>query len=1118
MFKSWFLAFVFSLSPSLQAATPPTLTPTPTPARYGLITDRFFAPSSDVYAITATASTIYLGGVFNGLLYPNTSAKLFDPISGAYDADMPLITGGTVDAACSDGDGGWYIAGAFTKVAGLPIMGLAHIFKNGALDPAPLPRLTTAGVMAMLKVGNNLYLGGYSFALEYAAARGFQAIDLTTGTVNLAMPIGGSYSIIYGNPAIQSMEFYPPDVIWLGGWFTSVGGFSRTNLAAYNITAASINGFAPSSAYVQTLAVSGTDLYTGGQNSVIRRDGFTGASNTAFTVSTDNFVQAICPANGELYLGGYFNTVNATSRRHVAAVDPATGALQAFSASLTNTASSGGYVTGMTVTASSAYVAGGFNWINGVTMTTGIAALDPVSGALQGGFNPVTMGVSIGNYKVLLGETWLFSSVSGQMGIPAAGGIAALDAVTLQPKAGFAPPSSSGGPVKAIALDENTNSLYVGGGNGTSDGWIRKYDATTGAQDFAFNVTVSAEVQAIQPMGPDLWIGGLFNLLNLGTPRLYLADLDPATGAVSPVTANCSTYVYDLKNVGGRLWAGGTFTTVGGTPRRYLAGLDPATGALDAVPDPLTLTGGISNIAPNGNAPFVSGSFYNYDMQARTRVAQVDSGTGVLSGFNPGANTGALFWDAAYGAGELFIGIDTITPRQGAIAFNGSSGALSSMDLGLNGWGYSVKVSLDETKLYLGGTYTTPVAHFGVYNLVAPPTVTVSPTRSPTPTRTPTATASSTRSPTVTRTPTESPSASATATGSPTLTSSSTPSSSPSPSTTPSDSATASPTASPSGTVTDSPTLSPIASPTDSPSTSPSPTDSATPTLSPTVTATATVTESATPSGSPTDSPTETPTYTESPVFTPTTSPTASPSPSESPTPSATPSGSPTPSASPTDTGTATISPSPSDTPVASDTASPTTSPSSTVSPTATPTASPTLSMSPSDTPTVTLTLSGTPSSTGTDTPGATPSSTVTPSATPSISPTPSFTSPATLTATPSFTTPPTATATPTGGSAFSGELVIDEAQMASNPVTGDFATLSLHLQGRADGLKWSVYTAALNLVAKGSDTGSFGPGWMTLTLTTVGWPNGTYYVAVKAARDPKVESPKKVVKLYLMR
>ena len=118
----------------------------------------------------------------------------------------------------------------------------------------------------------------------------------------------------------------------------------------------------------------------------------TGAIDRSFTPSLDGAVQAVAvsPDGQSLYIAGLFNTVNGDTRRKIAKIGLDGSTVTAF------TANADSRVSAIAVSNSAVYVGGFFSSISG-TARGMLAALDPVTGAVDTGFDlPVTEGLGSG--------------------------------------------------------------------------------------------------------------------------------------------------------------------------------------------------------------------------------------------------------------------------------------------------------------------------------------------------------------------------------------------------------------------------------------------------------------------------------------------------------------------------------------------------------------------------------------------------------------------------------------------------------------------------------------------------------------------------------------------------
>ncbi|MGY1814261.1 PKD domain-containing protein [Blastococcus sp. SYSU D00820] len=193
----------------------------------------------------------------------------------------------------------------------------------------------------------------------------------------------------------------------------------RNNLLAYDIrTGELVTSFAPD-LNGQALAVSaspdGSRVYVGGdftvadgqpRNRVAAYDVATGALVASFRPSVNGQVAALAATNSTVYLGGDLSAVGGVSRSRLAAVRSADGGLLPWApvpgvgpttGNTNGNRATSNAVMALVVTGGGAQVVAGgrFDSMNGVK-STGVAALDPVSGATR----PFAAGQQITNQGI----------------------------------------------------------------------------------------------------------------------------------------------------------------------------------------------------------------------------------------------------------------------------------------------------------------------------------------------------------------------------------------------------------------------------------------------------------------------------------------------------------------------------------------------------------------------------------------------------------------------------------------------------------------------------------------------------------------------------------------------
>ena len=191
----------------------------------------------DVYAVAADASHFYLGGHFSLVGPPTGSGVSLDPASGARDAAFATVTGGAVRAVVDDGSGGYFIGGDFTRVAGVPRHGLAHILADGSLDTAWTADADRS-VRALARVGSRLFVGGAFANIGGVVQPGLAAVDAAGGTVV------ASWRPVVSGP-VNALVAAGGTTLYAGGEISAVNGVPRGFGAAFDVSTGALLSWDP---------------------------------------------------------------------------------------------------------------------------------------------------------------------------------------------------------------------------------------------------------------------------------------------------------------------------------------------------------------------------------------------------------------------------------------------------------------------------------------------------------------------------------------------------------------------------------------------------------------------------------------------------------------------------------------------------------------------------------------------------------------------------------------------------------------------------------------------------------------------------------------------------------
>jgi hypothetical protein len=261
------------------------------------------------------------------------------------------------------------------------VVGAALIWAPSALaaiSPTPDSTWQTNGrVLAIAVSGSTVYLGGTFTEVEdhtgqTAVRNHVAAFNVSTGAVTSWAPNASG--------AVRAIAV-SGSTVYLGGDFTTIDGKNRKRLGSVS-TSGTVTSFkAHANASVFGITIIGSTVYAGGNfttiNSTARTrlaavNATTGALVSGWTPAADNEVTSLAAATdgSKVFAGGLFTHIGSSSQRHVAALNPSTGA------TLTWAYHPSYPVEGMTATSSSLFLAGGGSGGR-------VAALSASSGARQ---------------------------------------------------------------------------------------------------------------------------------------------------------------------------------------------------------------------------------------------------------------------------------------------------------------------------------------------------------------------------------------------------------------------------------------------------------------------------------------------------------------------------------------------------------------------------------------------------------------------------------------------------------------------------------------------------------------------------------------------------------------
>ena len=571
------LALALLAAISLLALAPPAS------AAPSSVPDETWVTDGRVNSIVRSGDRIYLGGDFDQV-GPNVGhGTALSAANGGREATFPKVNA-QIRAAVPDGNGGWYIAGDFTRVGSFSRDRLAHVLSDGTVGSWNPRANNMVYALAISADGSRLYAGG-SFTTVGGTSRDRLAAISTAkaGSVDPSWVPNANGTVYALAISADGSRLYA------GGSFTIIGGTSRNRLAAVNAASGSIdplwNPNANNTVNALALSADGARLYVGGsfttidgtsRNRLAAVSATSGAVDASWDPNANNTVNAISANGTRIYVGGPFTSVGGTSRNNLAAVSATSGAVDA---SWNPNANGKVNVLALSADKSRLYAGGSFTSVGG-TSRGRLAAIDLVSGEVDpvwkpGTANSTVQAIAVSGQRVYLGGD--FTTLKGA----SRSRLALVDGVTGGLDANWTPTADT--TVRALALSVDGSHVYVGGeftqiSGSTSYRRLARLSSVTGAPDDSwrpnpgytiFEVEVSDKLVYAAGGG----VGG--NLVAFDATRPL------ATGEFTwRVQGDGDFQALMLR--GDKVYAGGHFDDIGGQVRNKLAAVDAATGALDS--------------------------------------------------------------------------------------------------------------------------------------------------------------------------------------------------------------------------------------------------------------------------------------------------------------------------------------------------------------------------------------------------------------------------------------------------------------------------------------------------------------------------------------------------------
>ena len=306
-------------------------------------------PNSVVAAFGVSGSAVYLAGYFSSLggvvrhsiaalSAADGTATSFDPNAGGFNGGIATVYALAVSGSTV------YAGGYFGSIGGQPRASIAALSAadGSATSWNPSARYFTgpAVVETLAVAGSTIYAGGVFTTIGGQTRNNLAALNAADGTATTWDPNPNS------EVAALAISESTETIVYVGGFFTSIGGQTRNKIAALNASDGTATSWDPdptASANVLSLAISGSTIYAGGNFSSMHgvpRKNIAGinagdGTPTSFDPQasdplTGGGVQALAVSGSTVYAAGFFTSIGGQTRNLIAGLNASDGTATGF--------------------------------------------------------------------------------------------------------------------------------------------------------------------------------------------------------------------------------------------------------------------------------------------------------------------------------------------------------------------------------------------------------------------------------------------------------------------------------------------------------------------------------------------------------------------------------------------------------------------------------------------------------------------------------------------------------------------------------------------------------------------------------------------------------------------